>query len=534
MALLRILSCTLAALAAGCVSSPWLDSRLPPKGTLRTISPAELERHIATLSSDRFAGRAPGTAGEELTVGYVVEQFKRAGALPGNPDGTYRQTVPLVGIGSSPSAAFCVRGECKPWALNKDFVGGSLFLQSEVKVEDSQLVFVGFGLVDPLSGRDDYKDVDVRGKTLLMLSSEADVEGGHDAPGPRGESGGGFARHAVAIAQQREAAAAKGAAARVIIHDAADSHGALSTFSWSPEELDMEPRRIHHLPVSLRADEGKVRELLADAGFDLDALKRKALLPDFKPVALPVRANLDVRNTVRRFESSNIVARIEGSDPNLKDEYVVYVAHWDHLGHDPSLPDPVYHGALDNASGVAALLEMAKAYAHLATKPRRSILFLVTTGEENGLLGARHYVAHPLYPLKKTVGVLNLDTLNPWGPTNDFEIVGTATAALHAALIDVAIAQGRVLSADTRPDMGFFYRSDQLEFARVGVPSIWIRRGTNYIGRPARYGRDVNAAYFANDYHKPTDTARADWDYAGMADQVRFAFAAGYRLAMIE
>jgi Zn-dependent M28 family amino/carboxypeptidase len=285
--------------------------------------------------------------------------------------------------------------------------------------------------------------------------------------------------------------------------------------------------------VSLRAEEQKVRELVALGGHDLEKLKKLAERKDFRPVSIGAVANLHVRNGLRKFTSRNVVARIEGSDPQLRDQHVIHVAHWDHLGADASRgADGTYHGALDNASGAAALVEIARAYARLPSPPRRSVLLLATTGEEHGLLGAKHYIDFPLYPLAKTVGVLNLDALNPWGRTRDFEIVGTASAPLMLAMLDASQALGKELSADTRPDMGFFYRSDQLEFSRVGLPAIWIRRGSRYIDKPAAYGHEMNAAYFANDYHQPSDTPRADWDYEGMAEHVRFAFLAGYRLAM--
>jgi hypothetical protein len=507
---------------------------MPAPEVLSGISPAELKRHVAMLASTPFEGRAPGTRGEELTVEYLVNEFRRAGVQPGNPDGTFIQEVPLIGIASQPTAAFCAGARCTTWKLNEDYVGGSLFLQPEIDVRDSPVVFVGYGLVAPEDGRDDYKDVDVHGKTVLMLASD---------PGPMGvpgevrpestRSGGSYATRALALARKREDAVAKGAAARILIHEKNDPVGALANYAWSPEELDVENRTMHHLPVSLRAEESKVRELVALAGQDFDDLKRRARAKDFRPVTLGAVANLNVRNGLRRFPSRNVVAMIPGSDPRYRNQYVVYVAHWDHLGSDPSRPgDPVYHGALDNASGVAGLLEIARAHARLNPTPRRSVIFLATTGEENGLLGAKHYVANPLYPPQRTVGVINLDALNPWGPTRDFEIVGTASAPLHLALIDAAAAMARELSADTRPDMGFFYRSDQLEFSRAGLPSIWIRRGTSYIDRPASYGREKNAAYFASDYHQPSDTARDDWDYAGMAEQVRFTFLVGFRLAM--
>ena len=521
------------ALAACTGVSPWLASRLPPPGVTNGVSGAELRRHIARLASHDFEGRAPGTRGEALTVDYVVAELRRAGAAPGNPDGTYLQDVPLIGIASVPSATFCVEKRCADWKLNEDFVGGSLFLQSEIKVEASEVVFVGYGLVVPEEGRDDYKDVDVRGKTVLMLANDPAAEAADESRAGSTRSGGSYATRAIALARKREEAVAKGAAARILVHEKSDPVGPLSLYAWSAEELDVEHRSVQHLSVSLRAEEAKVRELLALAGHDLDQLKKHAQGKDFRPVPVGALATLQVQNGLRKFVSRNVVARIEGSDPKLRDQHVIHVAHWDHLGRDAARgADAIYHGALDNASGVAGLIEIARAYARLPAPPPRSVLFLATTGEEHGLLGAKHYVDHPLYPLGQAVGVLNLDALNPWGRTRDFEIVGTASAPLLRALVDASAALEKELSADTRPDMGFFYRSDQLEFSRRGLAAVWLRRGSRYIDRPAGYGREMNATYFSRDYHQPGDTPKADWDYEGMAEQVRFAFLAGYRLAM--
>jgi len=521
------------ALAACAGVFPLLESRLPPAPIAQGISGAELERHVLVLASDAFEGRAPGTRGEELTLDYLVRELHRAGVQPGNRDGGYLQPVPLIGIASVPTASFCLQERCTAWKLNEDFVGGSLFLQPQVSVEGSDVVFVGYGLVSPEDGRDDYKGVDVRGKTLLMLAEDP---GTLEVPGEvrpeSSRSGGSYATRAVALARKRDEAVAKGATARILVHEKSDPVGPLSVYAWSAEELDTEQRTVQHLPVSLRAEEARVRELVALAGHDYDALKRIARAREFRPVPLGVKAHLDVRNGLRKFVSHNVVAMIRGSDPGLRDECVVHVAHWDHLGRDPARPDAIYRGALDNATGLAGLLEIARAYARLGAAPKRSVLFVATTGEENGLLGARHYVNNPPCPLARTVGVLNLDALNPWGPTRDFEIVGAASAPMHLALIDAAAAMRKELSADTRPDMGFFYRSDQLEFSRVGLPAVWIRRGSRYIGKPEGFGREMNAAYFSRDYHQPSDTPRADWDYEGMAEQVRFAFLAGYRLAM--
>jgi len=519
------------ALGACAELSPWLSSRLPPRSVVDAISGNELRRHVATLASPGFEGRAPGTRGEELTVDYLVAELKRMGLKPGNRDGTYVQEVPLIGIASVPTASFCAGEKCTTWKLNEDFVGGSLFLQSEVNVEASEVVFVGYGLVAPEDERDDYKGYDVRGKTVVMLATEPDAMDipGEVRPGST-RSGGSYATRALALARKRDEAVAKGAAARILVHEKNDPVGPLAAYAWSPEELEVEHRRLMHLSVSLRAEEEKVRELAALGGRDFEELKRLAKRKDFRPVSLGSLANLHVANGLRKFTSRNVVAKVTGSDPRARDQVVLHVAHWDHLGHDPARG--IYPGALDNASGVAALLEIARAYASLPTPPRRTVLLIATTGEEHGLLGAKHYVEYPIYPLGQTAGVINLDALNPWGPTRDFEIVGTASAALQLALIDAAAALDRELSADTRPDMGFFYRSDQLEFSRVGLPSIWIRRGSRYIDKPPSYGREMNAAYFARDYHQPTDTPRSDWNYAGMAEQVKFTFITGYRLAM--
>jgi hypothetical protein len=245
---------------ASCTVSPWLTAHLPPKDVSDGISGSELRRHIVRLASDEFEGRAPGTRGEQLTVDYLVSEFKRMGLKPGNPDGTYVQDVPLIGIASLPSASFCAGSKCIDWQLNRDFVGGSLFLQSEIKVEGSEVVFVGYGLVSPEDGRDDYKGADVRGKTVIMLASDP---GSLVVPGEvragSSRSGGSYATRALALARKREEAVAKGAAARILIHDKNDPVGPLSTYAWSPEELEVENRRMQHLSVSLPAEEDNLR-----------------------------------------------------------------------------------------------------------------------------------------------------------------------------------------------------------------------------------------------------------------------------------
>jgi Zn-dependent M28 family amino/carboxypeptidase len=269
------------------------------------------------------------------------------------------------------------------------------------------------------------------------------------------------------------------------------------------------------------------------AGLDLAALKKKALDRNFQPVTLPgARATFHVENTLRKIDSHNVIAKLEGSDPRHRDEYVIYTAHWDHLGRDPSLQgDQIYNGAADNASGTAGLLEIARAYTKLSPAPRRSILFLSVTAEEKGLLGAAYYAQNPLYPLNKTLADINMDGLNQWGRTKDLTIVGLGNSTLDDTTAGVLKAEGRSITADPEPEKGFFYRSDHFEFAKQGVPALDTDSGVDYIGKPADYGKQKRDYYTEHDYHKPSDEVKPDWDLSGAADDLRTLFQVGYRVA---
>jgi Zn-dependent M28 family amino/carboxypeptidase len=287
-----------------------------------------------------------------------------------------------------------------------------------------------------------------------------------------------------------------------------------------------------HLAVEALMPVESSRPLLEMLGQDFDTLKRRAVQRDFVPVPLNARVTFEVSNTLSEVVSHNVIARLAGSDPVLKDDVIVYTAHWDTFGRDDALAGhPIYPGAADNATGVGALLEIARAYARAPQRPRRSVLFIATTGEEHGLLGARHYVAHPLYPLAQTLIDLNLDIANPWGSTRDLEVIGLGDTDLDPLLDDVAAAQALLLSPDRNPAGGSAYRQDAREFTRAGVPSLYVRGGFDYIGKPWSYTLDKVGGYYRNDYHKITDTVRRDWDVSGTADLARFIFAVGYRLA---
>jgi Zn-dependent M28 family amino/carboxypeptidase len=268
------------------------------------------------------------------------------------------------------------------------------------------------------------------------------------------------------------------------------------------------------------------------AGQDLAALKKSAVSKDFRPVTLDAKASFDIKNTLREVDSRNVIAKLEGSDPKLKDQYVIYTAHWDHLGKDTSLKgDQIFNGALDNASGTAGLLELAKAFVKISPAPKRSILFLSVTGEERGLLGAKYYAENPLYPLKDTLADINMDVLNQWGRSKDVRVVGLGNSTLDDVTEEVAKSQGRVIVGDAEPEKGHYYRSDHFEFAKQGVPALYPKPGVEIVGKPDGYGLRKEAEYVANDYHKVSDEIKPDWDLSGAVEDLQLLLQVGYKVA---
>jgi hypothetical protein len=499
------------------------------------IEPAALLQHIEILASDAYEGRKPGTNGEMLTVDYLVKAFERFGLRPGNPDGTYVQEVPLVGITSEPDVRLTVRGEPVDWVHKRDYVGGSALTRPVTRVEDTDLVFVGYGVVAPEYDWDDYKGVDVRGKTVVVLMNDPQVADPDDPERlDRAMFKGVVKTYYATSRYKRDTAVARGAVARITVHETEHAGWPfiVALTRAGREELQLKDDTEPQFDVDLMIPLGTASELFRRAGLDLDALREQARRKDFKPVALDVKATFNVTNSIREVRSRNVVARIVGHDPTLRDELVIYTAHWDHLGRNPYLKgDQIYHGALDNASGVAALLEIARSYAAPATPTARSVLFIATTSEESGLLGAKYYAAHPLYPLARTLVDLNLDIIGAWGRTRDFQITGWGESDLDGLLTEVAALQGKRVVPDQTPALGAYYRQDAIEFARAGVPSLYLRRGMDFIDKPPSYGKEKVDAYIANDYHQVTDTVRPDWDLSGGAELAAFAFAVGHRLA---
>ncbi len=506
------------------------------KAAIESIKSDELLSHIKTLASDEFEGRAPGTKGEELTVNYLTGQFKKIGLKPGNPDGSYIQKVPLAGFTPQPTMSFKVGGKQMTFDYSTDYIARSLRYAPEAKVENSELVFVGYGVVAPEYGWDDFKGVDVKGKTIVFLINDPAIPDPNDQTKLddklfKGKAMTYYGRWTYKF----EIASEKGAAAAIIVHETGPAGYPFAALaSWRQENFDIRTpdKNINRVAVESWITDVKAKELFAAAGQNFDALKKAALSRDFKPVPLNAKANIAIKTALRAVDSRNVVAKLEGSDPKLKDEYVVYTAHWDHMGRDEKLKgDQIFNGALDNASGVSALLEIAEAYTKLPTPPKRSIIFLAVTAEEKGLLGAKHYAANPLYPLEHTLANINMDVLNQWGRTKDIGVIGYGNSTLDDLLAEAAAAQGRAVKPDPEPEKGFFYRSDHFEFAKQGVPALNPDSGTEFIGKPADYGMKKRDEYETNDYHKASDEVKPDWDLSGAVEDLQLLFQVGYRVA---
>ena len=495
-----------------------------------TMTPGNLLRHIRELSSDAYDGRLPGTSGEEKSVAYVISQIKSIGLQPGTPTREFVQKVPLYGTRSRGTLAITAGGTPIPMSPGEDFVLWSNLPDERIEVRDSDVVFAGYGVVAPEYKWNDYAGVDVKGKTVIVINGDPPVADPGDSTRLDERVFLGNALTVYGRTGTKLATAFNHGAAAVLLVPPAEP----LRYVWennARENMTLrDGNERQQVKVQALVSIDKAATIFAAAGNDFEKARAAAAEPGFRAVVLSARVTITVTNHVRRFESQNILAKIEGSDPTLKNEYVIYSGHWDHHGREGNR---IFHGASDNAAGTAGVLELARAFRTLTPAPKRTVIFFWPTAEEKGLLGAHYYVDHPLYPLAATVANINLDYFSNWGwgRTRDFSIVGIGNSTMDDLTAEAVQRQGRTLTGDTAPEFGFYFRSDHYEFARVGVPSLETAPGVEYVGKPAGFGQQKRADYIANDYHDASDVIKPDWDLLGAVEDLQILFEVGYRVA---
>jgi Zn-dependent M28 family amino/carboxypeptidase len=514
-----------------CLAAMILPMAAPLLRAESAILAQELLQHTRVLASDEFEGRAPGTPGEEKTVQYLTDQFRALGLKPAGHGGSWTQDVPIVGIRSE--VDFLLDGQ----ALGRpqDFVAWSPENGPLVEVPTTEMVFVGYGVHAPEYGWDDFKGVDVKGKTVVILVGDPPVPapgkaGGLDPAMFKGEAMTYYGRWTYKF----EEAGRRGAAAALIIHETKPA--AYPWFvvvnSWGRERFDLEDDTSPRSRIAGWISLERAQALLAANGTSYEAMKATAVRKSFRPVPLKQKAAYASRQNRRTVKSRNVLGLLEGREVSKRDEWVVYSSHWDHLGRDPKIPgDGIYNGAADNAIGVAGLLELAERFARDGKRPRRSLLFLSVTAEEQGLLGSAYYAANPVHPLQRTLANINMDGLNQWGRTRDVRVVGFGSSTLEDVLSREARRQGRVTLPETHPERGTFYRSDHFEFMKRGVPGLYAKSGIDYRDKPAGYGEGKVNEYIDRDYHKVSDEVKADWDLSGAVEDLELLHAVGWRIA---
>ncbi len=520
----------LASLAVACQSGTSGDYNADglDSTALAAIDEATYKDYVLRLSSDEFMGRKPFTKGDTLTVNYIQEQFKALGLSPGNGD-SYFQEVPLVEISSKPSSkTLTFTGSKGSLTVNHldDFVIASRRLQADVQIDQSELVFVGFGIVAPEYNWNDYAGIDVKGKTVVAMVSDP---GRYDKSLFKADTMTYYGRWDY----KYEEAARQGAKGILLIHDTgAASYGwNVVRTGWSGPQLELVTANDG---ADFSAFEGWISQETKDKLFALAGLPKdveeQAKKPGFKPLAMDVKTSFALKNSFRKSKSNNVIAKLEGS--KRADEVIIYTAHWDHLGiGEPVDGDSIYNGAIDNASGVAALFEIAKAFKAAKVKPERTIVFMAVTSEEEGLLGSGYYTQHPIYPLNKTVANINMDAFSPLGAARDVSIVGIGQTEIEDYVERSAAKFGRVVKGERNPSSGGFYRSDHFNFVKMGVPGLFMGSGADLIEQDSTVIRTrLNA--LSGRYHTVKDEVDENWNFEGILADVKLFFDIGYTLSM--
>jgi len=491
----------------------------------QSISQEKLRMHTKIVSSDEFEGRSPTTKGETKTIDYLVNNFKSLGLSPGNGD-SYLQPVELMKVVADPNMTLEIGSQS--FAYKENMVASSKREQSQVDLNNSEIVFVGYGVVAPEYDWNDYAGLDVKGKTVVILVND---------PGFENPESGKFQGKTMTYygrwSYKFEEASRQGAEAAIIVHETAPaSYGwSVVSNSWSGPQYGLVSKNGNADRVAVEGwiSLAAAQKVFTEAGLSFAEEKANALNGPYSK-ALSLDASISIKSTFKKSVSNNVIATLPGS--KSADEHIIYTAHWDHLGMDENLKgDQIYNGAHDNATGMAASLVMAEAFASLPTKSERSITFLVVTAEEQGLLGSKYYAQNPIIPINKTVANINMDALNLLGKTNDIAVVGMGKSELEKYLLRAAIKQNRTLTKGSRPEAGLYYRSDHFSFAKVGIPALYAKGGKEPIDEETAKYRKRTSVIITGCYHQVCDRFRENWDFGGVLQDTQMLFDVGYQIA---
>ena len=492
------------------------------------ISDADIREPLKVLSSDEFEGRLPTTEGEKKTIEYLVSEFTKAGLKPGNGD-SFLQKVALMEITADQDMTMTIGDN--NFAYKEQMVASSKREQSSVSLEDSELVFVGYGVNAPEYDWNDYEGLDVEGKTVVMLINDPGFENPES-----GKFQGTTMTYYGRWSYKYEEASRQGAAGAIIVHETAPASYGWSVVanSWSGPQYGLvsADKGASRVAVEGWLTLDAAKKVFADAGLDFDQEKANAMQGPYNK-AMDIKASVTVNNTFKKSESNNVIATLPGAE--FPDEHIIYTAHWDHLGKDESKEgDQIYNGAHDNATGTAAILAMAKAYSELTPAPKRSVSFLVVTAEEQGLLGSKYYASNPVIPIENTVANINMDAMNVLGKTKNVAVVGMGKSEMEDYLEAAAAKQGRTLTQEDRPEAGYYYRSDHFSFAKQGVPALYAEGGNEPADEEtAKYRKRMNVIV-TGCYHQVCDQYRDDWDLSGIVQDTQMLFDVGVGVANAE
>ena len=530
---LRIPITLLGLSVASAVSVTWADDSSRGMTETPVFTTEGYGRHIEVLASDEFEGRRPATPGGEKTVGYIESVFRELGLKHGVGD-SYKQAVPFVELANRPSDTLKIDGKGEPLELRygNEAVYWTKRVVPEVSIQNSELVFVGYGIVDAALGWNDYAGLDMKGKTAVILVNDPGY-----ATGDEDLFNGRAMTYYGRWTYKYEEASRQGAAGAIIVHEekpAAYPWAVVQNGAARPQlDIDAPDGNADRVAIEGWMTRDSAERVFAAAGLDYDQMKARAAKPGFKPVSMGLNASASVRNAVRRATSYNVIGLVEGS--KRPDEYVIVTAHWDHLGKALAFAgDSVFNGAIDNATGMAALLELARAFTEVQPRPERTVIFAALTGEESGLLGSLYYGENPTVPLASVAGGINIDAMYVYGRTRDVTVVGYGGSELEQYLAEAAARQDRVVRPEPTPEKGAYYRSDHFNLAKKGVPMLYAKGGIDSREHGAEWGLAQQADYISNRYHKPTDEFDPGWDMSGVIEDVALYFDVAYRLSLEE